>query len=426
MTIEREIAEVIRGSYARLDGQPTKRGIGALELLAQVLDTDSFASWDVELLRVPAGPEYLEQLEQAKATSGLDEAVLTGEGRIHGRRVCVVACEFSFLGGTLGVAAAERLTRAVERATAERLPIVASPVSGGTRMQEGTVAFLQMVKIVQALVQHRRAGLPYLVYLRHPTTGGVFASWGSLGQLTAAQPGALIGFLGPRVYEALYGDKFPEGVQVAENLYRLGLIDAVLSPGDLAEVAARALDVMCTVPGDIPAAKKPVTEAIEDVPAWQSVERTRRAERPGLEELLRAASHSVTIMSGTQEGERSGGLILAMAKFGSAPCVVVGQDLLFPREGHPLGPGSLREARQRYEPRRRDRAAAAHGHRHPRGGAFPTGRGGRARGRDSPLPRRHGDSARPDRMPAARRRGGRGGTRSAARRQGRGRASTRG
>ena len=122
--------------------------------------------------------------------------MISGEGMIRGRRVCVVACEFAFLGGTIGVAAAERLTLAIERATAERLPLVASPVSGGTRMQEGTVAFLQMVKIVQALVQHRRAGLPYLVYLRHPTTGGVFASWGSLGQLTGAQPGHSSGFSG--------------------------------------------------------------------------------------------------------------------------------------------------------------------------------------------------------------------------------------
>ena len=213
-------------------------------------------------------------------------------------------------------------------------------------MQEGTVAFLQMVKIVQALMQHRRAGLPYLVYLRHPTTGGVFASWGSLGQLTGAQPGALIGFLGPRVYEALYGDTFPDGVQVAENLYRLGLVDAVLPPEALSEIAARALDVMCTATGDIPAAKIPPDEPIDDVPAWESIEHTRRSDRPGVEELLRAASHSVTILSGTQEGERSGGLILAMAKFGLAPCVVVGQDRLFPREGRPLGPDSLREARR--------------------------------------------------------------------------------
>ncbi len=346
VTIEREIGEVIRGSYARTAEPPAKRRIGALELLSEVLDAASFVSWDTDLVSIPAGPEYLDQLAEARSSSGLDEAVITGEGTIRGRRVCVIACEFAFLGGTLGVAAAERLTRAVERATSERLPLVASPVSGGTRMQEGTVAFLQMVKIVQALVQHRHAGLPYLVYLRHPTTGGVFASWGSLGQLTGAQPGALIGFLGPRVYEALYGDHFPEGVQVAENLYRLGLVDAVLSPEDLGEIAARALDVMCTVPEEVPAAVMPDEETIDEVPAWESIVHTRRPDRPGVEELLRAASHSVTIMSGTQEGERSGGLILAMAKFGAAPCVVVGQDRLFPREGRPLGPDSLREARR--------------------------------------------------------------------------------
>jgi acetyl-CoA carboxylase carboxyl transferase subunit beta len=346
VTIEREIADVVRGSYARASGQPARRRIGARELFSEVLDPDSFRSWDTGLVVVAAGSEYLNQLTEARQTSGEDEAVITGEGKILGRRVCVVACEFAFLGGTIGVAAAERLTLAIERATAERLPLVASPVSGGTRMQEGTVAFLQMVKIVQALMQHRRAGLPYLVYLRHPTTGGVFASWGSLGQLTGAQPGAMIGFLGPRVYEALYGASFPEGVQVAENLYRLGLVDAVLAPEHLSEIVARALEVMCTSTGEISAAKAPPDEPIDDVPAWESIEHTRRPERPGVEELLRVASHAVTILSGTQEGERSGGLILAMAKFGAAPCVVVGQDRLFPREGRPLGPDSLREARR--------------------------------------------------------------------------------
>ena len=123
--------------------------------------------------------------------------MLTGEGRVFGRRVAVVACEFDFLAGSIGVAAAERITAAVQRATAERLPLLASPSSGGTRMQEGTVAFLQMVKIAAAVELHKRAHLPYLVYLRHPTTGGVFASWGSLGHVTAAEPGALVGFLGP-------------------------------------------------------------------------------------------------------------------------------------------------------------------------------------------------------------------------------------
>ena len=107
--------------------------------------------------------------------------MLTGEGAVFGRRVAVVACEFDFLAGSIGVAAAERITAAVERATALRLPLLASPSSGGTRMQEGTVAFLQMVKIAAAVTLHKNAHLPYLVYLRHPTTGGVFGVMGLAG-----------------------------------------------------------------------------------------------------------------------------------------------------------------------------------------------------------------------------------------------------
>ncbi|MGY2061113.1 carboxyl transferase domain-containing protein, partial [Nocardia gipuzkoensis] len=133
-----------------------------------------------------------------------------------------------FLAGSIGVAAAERIVAAVERATELGLPLLASPASGGTRMQEGTVAFVQMVKVAGAVAAHKAAGHPYLVYLRHPTMGGVFASWGSLGHITFAEPGALIGFLGPRVYEALYGRKFPDGVQTAENLYRSGVVDGVV------------------------------------------------------------------------------------------------------------------------------------------------------------------------------------------------------
>ena len=202
--------------------------IGALELRDAVLDTGSFRSWDTTPLVVDGSEAYQRELDAAAAKTGLDESVLTGEGTVFGRRVALVACEFDFLAGSIGVAAAERITTAVARATAERLPLVASPSSGGTRMQEGTVAFLQMVKITAAVELHKRAHLPYLVYLRHPTTGGVFASWGSLGHVTAAEPGALIGFLGPRVYEHLYGEPFPAGVQTAENLERHGVIDGVV------------------------------------------------------------------------------------------------------------------------------------------------------------------------------------------------------
>ena len=181
--------------------------LNAHELVDIVLDEGSFRSLDAAPIR-PAGgisETYAAELAAAADKSGVDEAVITGEGTISGRRVAVVVGEFRFLAGSIGVAAAERLVDAIERATLEGLPLLAGPASGGTRMQEGTIAFLSMVKITNAVVAHKRAGLPYLVYLRHPTTGGVFASWGSLGHVTVAEPGSLIGFLGPRVFEAIYG-----------------------------------------------------------------------------------------------------------------------------------------------------------------------------------------------------------------------------
>ena len=330
----------------------------ALDLIEQVLDPGSFTAWNDPLPDLPEpDPRYAAELAAARERTGLDEALVTGEGRVHGRAVAVVACEFDFMAGSIGVAGAERLTRAVERATERRLPLVASPTSGGTRMQEGTVAFLQMVKISAAVAAHRAAGLPYLVYLRHPTTGGVFASWGSLGHVTAAQPGALVGFLGPRVYEALHGRPFPEGVQVAENLYEHGLIDAVVAPDELREVAARVLDVLdpgteADAPGAEPGAEqRPALPDGADVPAWTSVERSRDARRPGLRALLRHGARAVTPLRGTGEGEREPSLWLALARFGvgagpGAPCVVLGQDRSRQSEHGPFGPAGLRQARR--------------------------------------------------------------------------------
>lgn len=222
-----------------------------------MLDENSFLRWDSEPLAVPVSAAYAQELADARAATGLDESVLTGEGRIFGRRVAVVVCEFGFLGGSIGVAAAERITAAVQRATAEGLPLLASPSSGGTRMQEGTVAFLQMVKIAAAVRLHKQAHLPYLVYLRNPTTGGVFASWGSLGHVTVAEPGALIGFLGPRVYQQLYGEPFPEGVQTAENLQRHGVIDGVVPLDELRRTLDRAMTVIADAPSRWPRRRRP-------------------------------------------------------------------------------------------------------------------------------------------------------------------------
>ncbi|HEX5560017.1 MAG TPA: carboxyl transferase domain-containing protein [Nocardioidaceae bacterium] len=323
----------------------TKR-LNARELVDLVLDDDTYVSWDAPPVDVGATGKYADELAQAQEKTGLDEAIITGEGRMRGRRVAVVACEFGFLAGSMGVAAAERLVVAVERATAEGLPLLASPVSGGTRMQEGTVAFLQMVKISAAIAAHKAAGLPYLVYLRHPTTGGVLASWGSLGHVTVAEPGALIGFLGPRVYEQLHGQKFPEGVQQSENLFERGLIDAVLPPEALAEVLDRALNVLLAPREGLPDVPELPKEPLENLPAWESIQISRRPDRPGVRRLLRYAATDVVPLNGTGEGESDPGLLLALARFGGAPCVFLGQDRRGQTETAPMGPGALREARR--------------------------------------------------------------------------------
>lgn len=323
--------------------------IGARQLIDRVLDPGSWHCWDRPAEPAPgADPAYLEQLRAARAATGLDEAVVTGEGRIEGRRVAVAACEFDFLAGSIGVSAAERLVACVERATSLGLPLLTSPTSGGTRMQEGTVAFVQMVKISAAIAQHRRAGLPYLVYLRHPTTGGVLASWGSLGHVTAAQPGAMIGFLGPRVYQALHGSEFPAGVQTAENLYAHGLVDAVVAPEDLRQIAARVLSVLARDAPPIPsgAALPALDPAREPAPAWESVTRSRRPDRPGVRALLKVAATDVTTLTGTGAGEQDPGLLLALARFDGQPCVLLGQDRSRQSRYGPFGPAALRTARR--------------------------------------------------------------------------------
>jgi acyl-CoA carboxylase subunit beta len=326
------------------------RRLGARDLIGLVLDEGTFVSWDAPVEHAGLDEAYVAELVAARARAGVDEAVVTGRGSIRGHAVAVVVGEFGFLGGSIGRATAHRITAAVERAIRERLPLLAAPASGGTRMQEGTPAFVEMVTISRAVARHKAAGLPYLVYLRHPTTGGVFASWGSLGHVTVAEPGALVGFLGPRVFEALHGEPFPAGVQLAENLVDKGILDAVVAPEDLARVASRVLRLLradrtlpqappATVPAGRPAPPRRRTTT------WESVLLTRRADRPGVRELLALGADDVLPLSGTGDGERDAGLFLALTSFDGHPCVLVGQD----RRGqsrHSMGPAALREARR--------------------------------------------------------------------------------
>jgi acetyl-CoA carboxylase carboxyl transferase beta subunit len=326
---------------------------GARELIERTLDPGSWQSWDAPAIDLgPIDDAYAADLAAARERTGLDESLITGQGTLGGRAVALIVGDFGFLAGSIGVAAAERFVLAAERALRLRLPLIASPSSGGTRMQEGTVAFLQMVKISAAVAAHRAAGLPYLVYLRHPTTGGVLASWGMLGHVSAAEPGALLGFLGPRVYQALNGEPFPDGVQTAENLFRHGLIDAVVEPEDLRRIAVDVLDILSRVASPVIGSTRtgPDDETttdpddLPDVPAWESITRSRRPDRPGVRGLLRAAARTVVPLNGTGQGERDPGILLALARFGEAGCVLLGQD----RRGtpSPMGPAGLREARR--------------------------------------------------------------------------------
>lgn len=324
------------------------RHLNATELLEAVVDPGSFVSWDTEPEQPGLSEEYARDLAKARERSGADESVITGAGLIRGRRVALIVSEFSFLAGSIGHAAAQRIVAAIERATAEGLPLLAGPASGGTRMQEGTLAFLSMVKITGAVRAHRQAGLPYLVYLRHPTTGGVMASWGSLGHINVAEPGALLGFLGPRVYQALYGEAFPENVQVAENLFNKGLIDGVVEPGDLADLVGRALDILA--PADPlparPAAPDTVNVRPSSVDAWTSIELSRRPRRPDLRQLLKFGATDALPLNGTGQGEKDPGLLLALARFGTQSCIVLGHARPLRKDAAGMGPGSLREARR--------------------------------------------------------------------------------
>ncbi|KQT93683.1 acetyl-CoA carboxyl transferase [Marmoricola sp. Leaf446] len=321
----------------------TKRW-GVRDLVALVLDPDSFECWDSPV-DVSGHPEaYRAELEAAAEKAGTDESVVTGRGLVRGRPVAVVVNEFRFLGGSIGLASARRIVAAVRRATAEGLPLLATTASGGTRMQEGTPAFWQMAEISRAVMAHRAAGLPYLVHLRHPTTGGVFASWGSLGHVTVAEPGALVGFLGPKVYEALNGSTFPDGVQRAENLAAHGVIDAVVATEDLPELVDRTLAVLVDPP--VAPALEPRRDVADPVAVWDSVLLTRSDERLGVRELTRHAATDTIALGGTQMGERDASVIVALTRLDGRPCVLVGQDRLRQTATTPLGPAALREARR--------------------------------------------------------------------------------
>ena len=223
--------------------------IDARTRLAQLLDDNQYEVFDGNLvstdpLKFTDLKSYASRLEQAQAETGLKDAVINARGKLNGRPVIVSAMEYSFIGGSMGAVVGEMITRAIEQATESKSPIIIVSASGGARMMEGVISLMQLAKISAALARLDEARVPYISVLTDPTTGGVTASFAMLGDLNIAEPGALIGFAGPRVIEQTIRQKLPHGFQRSEFLLEHGMLDAVVSRKQLKPYIGRALEFM--------------------------------------------------------------------------------------------------------------------------------------------------------------------------------------
>ncbi|GAC1660837.1 MAG: acetyl-CoA carboxylase, carboxyltransferase subunit beta [Candidatus Acidiferrum sp.] len=187
---------------------------------------------------------YASRLKEARKKLGMNDAIITAEGQLNGRPVVCCAMEFGFIGGSMGAVVGEKVTRAIELAIETRQPLIAVSCSGGARMMEGTVSLMQLAKVAAAIARLDEAKLPYISLLTDPTTGGVTASFAMLGDLNIGEPGALIGFAGPRVIEQTIRQKLPEGFQRAEFLLEHGFLDAVVPRKELKGFIGNALDLL--------------------------------------------------------------------------------------------------------------------------------------------------------------------------------------
>jgi len=185
---------------------------------------------------------YADRLKEARRKLGMSDAVMSAEGLLAGRPIMCCSMEFGFIGGSMGAVVGEKVTRAIERCVDRKMPLVIVSCSGGARMMEGTLSLMQLAKVAAALAQLDEVGVPFISVLTDPTTGGVTASYAMLGDLNIAEPGALIGFAGPRVIEQTIRQKLPEGFQRAEFLLEHGFLDAVVHRKELKSYIATALD----------------------------------------------------------------------------------------------------------------------------------------------------------------------------------------
>lgn len=223
--------------------------IDARTRLAQLIDDNQYQTFDGDIastdpLKFVDLKPYSSRLKAAQKETGLKDAIINAQGKLLGHPVIVSAMEYSFIGGSMGAVVGEAITRAIERAGSTRTPIIIVSASGGARMMEGLISLMQLAKISAALARLDKEKVPYISLLTDPTTGGVTASFAMLGDLNIAEPGALIGFAGPRVIEQTIRQKLPPGFQRSEFLLQHGMLDAVVHRKQLKPYIARALDFM--------------------------------------------------------------------------------------------------------------------------------------------------------------------------------------
>ena len=332
--IENDYVCPVCGSYFRI--RPKTR-------IAMVLDKDTFEEWDAKMdTSDPLNfPGYKNKLERQRSVTNLDEAVVTGKGKILGKDVVIAVMGADFMMGSMGEVVGEKITRAVERATQMRLPIIIFTCSGGARMQEGIVSLMQMAKTSAAIKRHSQAGLLYTSVLTDPTTGGVTASFAMLGDIILAEPGSLIGFAGPRVIEQTIGQKLPEGFQRPEFLLEHGFLDGIVERGSMRDVLSLILKLHDTRKcyGEFPQetsarsfdtfGKKKKQKKQKNLTAWDRVQIARSSDRPSAAEYIDAIFDDFMEFHGDRGVRDDNAIIGGIATLDGQPVTVIGI-----RKGH--------------------------------------------------------------------------------------------
>lgn len=244
-------SESYKKTIKKSNNEKLKR-LGARDRINEIIDEGTFVEFDMDLKTVNPleFPDYSDKISSATEYSNEDEAVITGEGKINGNSCVISVMDPNFMMGSMGSVVGEKITRAIEKAIQRRLPVIIFSASGGARMQEGLISLMQMAKTSAAIARLNEEGLLYISVLTDPTTGGVIASFAMLGDIIIAEPGAHIGFAGPRVIEQTIRQKLPEGFQRAEFLKEKGFVDKIVARDDMKKVISKILKIH-TIGGEI-------------------------------------------------------------------------------------------------------------------------------------------------------------------------------